>query len=376
MRQHSAAPRLAGLEVLRFIAALAVLVWHYQHFMYTGAQRAGYDIARSPFYDLLAPFYVRGYVGVQLFWCLSGFIFAWKYQAAIATRRVGGWSFAVRRFSRLYPLHFVTLLYVAALQPCYAALHGGADFVYAFNNLRYFILNLFFANYWGFQSGYSFNGPTWSISLEILVYIVFFVLCRFTKRSWQRDLSLAMGAAVVSMLAWPLFHSKLQIAQAITFFYFGVMAARMHAVLLALSPARRRAWGMMAWLAIVVALGLIASGVLRVLGEFVVFPVMTLLFALWEVPAGWMRRGAVFLGNMTYSSYLMHFPMQLTAMLIFAHFAIDPATLFFHRAFFLAYLGAVLIVAALVYRWFEVPAQAWLRARLDGRASVNAVKSA
>ena len=29
-------------------------------------------------------------------------------------------------------------------------------------------------NYWGFEKGYSFNGPVWSVSAEVLIYFIFF----------------------------------------------------------------------------------------------------------------------------------------------------------------------------------------------------------
>ena len=37
------------------------------------------------------------------------------------------------------------------------------------------MLNLFFASEWGQQYGYSFNAPVWSVSIEILLYVIFFI---------------------------------------------------------------------------------------------------------------------------------------------------------------------------------------------------------
>ena len=53
---------------------------------------------------------------------------------------------------------------------------------YNFHNLVYvdfkhFMLNLFLIHEWGFKSIHgTLNGPSWSISVEILMYIVFFVI--------------------------------------------------------------------------------------------------------------------------------------------------------------------------------------------------------
>ena len=128
------ATKLLGLELLRFVAAFAVLIWHYQHFAYVADKAV--DLARTslPLYGLLQPFYEAGEHGVWLFWCISGYIFFWKYRDAIHDRSTGGWTFFVLRLSRLYPLHLVTLLLVAILQPIYFGLNG-YFFVYQDNDL-------------------------------------------------------------------------------------------------------------------------------------------------------------------------------------------------------------------------------------------------
>jgi peptidoglycan/LPS O-acetylase OafA/YrhL len=70
--------RLLGLELLRFVAALAVMVWHYQHFAYVADRPVDLLKSELPFYGLLQPFYLAGNYGVWIFWCISGFIFFWK----------------------------------------------------------------------------------------------------------------------------------------------------------------------------------------------------------------------------------------------------------------------------------------------------------
>jgi peptidoglycan/LPS O-acetylase OafA/YrhL len=66
-------------------------------------------------------------------------------------------------------------------------------------------------------------------------------------------------------------------------------------------------------------------------------------------------------GNMTYSSYLIHFPIQLAIVLIFsyAHRSIPYESAGFFGVFF----GATLLASYYVYRYFEVPAQTYIRNR-------------
>jgi peptidoglycan/LPS O-acetylase OafA/YrhL len=64
-------------------------------------------------------------------------------------------------------------------------------------------------------------------------------------------------------------------------------------------------------------------------------------------------------GNMTYSSYLLQFPIQLTMMLGFSLLR-APVPLY-GNAFFGLYVGTTLLASYLTYRYFEEPAQRLIR---------------
>jgi peptidoglycan/LPS O-acetylase OafA/YrhL len=121
----SPSSKLLGLEILRFTSALAVLFYHYNHFMQIPgtAAVAWPDV---PFYNWLWPLYDHGNLGVELFWGISGYIFFWIYGQAIHAGAVSATRFFWLRFSRLYPLHFATLIAVAGLQIFHRQL-AGAD---------------------------------------------------------------------------------------------------------------------------------------------------------------------------------------------------------------------------------------------------------
>ena len=69
------------------------------------------------------------------------------------------------------------------------------------------------------------------------------------------------------------------------------------------------------------------------------------------------------LGNMTYSSYLTHFPLQFSIILIFSYFNINIP--FYSNYFFLFYLGLVLTISYLIYYYFELPVQNKIRNYLN-----------
>ena len=203
--------RLASLDVVRGLAALAVVVQHWwQHF---GTLPGASDIPGGvdlPFYNLLWPFFLNGSRAVTLFFNLSGFVFFWLYSDEIANRRIGLLRFMGLRFSRLYPLHFATLIAVIPLQLVFI-LYIGSPFICKFNDFYHFILNIFLVQYWGFQDGYSFNGPSWSISVEIALYLIFFAVC-FVRL--HRFLSLL----ALLLVSWSISRFNIIPSSAIAFF--------------------------------------------------------------------------------------------------------------------------------------------------------------
>ena len=151
-----------------------------------------------PFYGLLWPLYLFGNGAVQVFWVISGFVFAKVY----AGQRTPGRDFALRRFARLYPLHFVTLLIVALLQLAATALVG-SNLIYQYNDPYHFALQLAFASNWGLESGFSFNGPIWSVSVEVLVYFLFWLVAEhLLKRGILGPLAMVAGAGVMLKRGW------------------------------------------------------------------------------------------------------------------------------------------------------------------------------
>ena len=351
-----AANKLPGLEALRFLTAFAILVFHYPHFAFVADKPVGLVQERLPLYGWLHAFYDSGVYGVWIFWCISGFIFFWKYRDPIAERSVGGWKFFVLRFSRLYPLHLVTLLLVALLQPVYFGLHG-YFFVYQDNDLPHFLAQLFMASDWGIVHGYSFDGPIWSISIEVLVYFLFFLMLLAT-RSWLLNL-----AVVIACLSAAYLHSSGNFTNCLAFFYLGGLAAMARRAVA--SSRFRPAIEAGAWLAVVLVPPLVLS-LARDRLDQLDFPLLLtytpiLLFCLSRaitVPAA-AQKAVEAAGNMTYSSYLLHFPIQLLIVLGFA-LAGAPIPLY-DVTFFAIYLAVTLLASHFAYRYFEAPAQTLVR---------------
>lgn len=353
---------LLGLELMRFACAVSVLLWHYQHFFFQGGALVGFETTSQPLYAWFKPFYEAGWLGVQAFWALSGFIFFWKYAQPVAQGQVSTRRFAVLRFSRLYPLHLLTLLLVAALGLWYRHLHG-SDYVYQYNDWAHFALQLFMASDWLGRSEWSFNGPIWSISIEVLVYALFFALCKLGLTRWWQVLGLIGACGLVYALKL----TAHPIVLCVFFFYLGGLTHLAHEALIKRPPLQQYAAQAIGLLAVAASTVLLLSGKLRAMFYVALLtPVALIVLLDWVKPRSpfavrWITR----LGNTTYASYLLHFPLQL--LLGCLTISTGLALPLHEPAWLLAYLVGVFGLATVVYRVIEMPAQAWLRQRLDRR---------
>jgi peptidoglycan/LPS O-acetylase OafA/YrhL len=356
--------KLVGLEGLRFLTALAVLVFHYRHFFFVADEPVGLVMERLPLYGALHGFYNSGVLGVWIFWCISGFIFFWKYRDSITGRAVGGWKFFTLRFSRLYPLHLVTLLVVAVLQSVYFNLHG-YFFVYQHNDLPHFLAQLLMASEWGITPGLSFDGPVWSVSVEVLVYLLFFLMLRITRSWWLNVVIVAACLdAMFRGIGW-------QIIICLAFFYIGGLAAIARRAIGASRFAVAIEAGAWFVAAIFPPLAMYAAGdqLERLSLPLLLGYAPVLLFCLSrQVALPSVVQGAIVAaGNMTYSSYLLHFPIQLVIMLYFT--LAGRAIPVYSGALLSVYVLTTLLLSYFTFRYFEAPAQSLLRGafrRADG----------
>ena len=347
--------KLLGLEILRFCCALAVVLNHYKFFA-ESAGAGALDFAHYPLSPFLAPLYQWGQLGLQLFWMISGFVFVWKYGEVIAGHAISARKFLWLRLSRLYPLHFVTLLLVGALQPVHVLLTGHS-FVYGPNDGVQFALNLAMATQWGLIAPQTFNGPFWSVSAEVLIYAVFFgVVWRFGSSIVVCALAMLAATGLVMLADLPAaFCAMMFFAGGITALLFAEHGRSPRAVVIAFVM-------LMAALAAISAT--LMSGVTlspRMLPMWVAPPLMFLMACDGKLLDRFARPIEA-AGNLTYSTYLCHFPMQLALAIAVAVFEIElPLS---SPAFLAVYLGAVLIVGRLVFVAFERPAQDWIRAAM------------
>lgn len=359
--------RFYALDALRGVAALCVVVWHWQHFFFIGSNAAPVvQAAQQPFGCLLKIFYTNGALAVDLFFCLSGFIFFWLYAKGISEKTMSARTFLILRFSRLYPLHFITLLFAALGQAVYKSLTG-SGFVYGSNDAYHFVLNLLLASSIGIEKGMSFNGPVWSVSVEAALYVMFFVLCRLNlAKNTALPIIAFVGLFLVGKIYFP-------IGSGIGSFFLGGCAFRAFEAIACsrgfknITRALVVVTGVL-WVATILSFYTPWSlSNIPLLWRFsteypivVLFPLTVLTLALAEAWRGTLGRRIAVLGDISYSSYLLHFPLQLGIAIIVVGLGINTRV-FYSQSCMIVFFVLLMTVSLASHRYVEMPAQRYIR---------------
>lgn len=339
---------LVHIDGLRGLAALAVaLFYHYVHFL-DPFQPSALTIADAPGAGLpvIGWLYVQGWRAVDLFFVLSGLVFHKVYAAEIAERRIGFADFAARRVARIYPAHLAGLAAVAAIM----ALTGPLG-VTAPGSLPAFLGNLLLVN-----DGSTYNQPAWSLTVEMLLYGLFFLAMRFGGPTiWCAP---AILAGVWIFLSTDLFWAT-GIARGLMGFFLAVgIAEAVRAyrsgepvsplLLVGLAVTLPFAWWIRTW-----AFDLVALAAVGLCGA--VPPIRRLLAS---AP---LRH----LGSISLAIYMIHLPLQMVLIAVIDAVSRQPPA--DRLWFWLLYAALVLVAAELLHRSVERPARTILRRLWDGR---------
>ena len=319
--------------------------------------------AEQPLYVLFKPMYEHGDLAVPFFFQLSGFVFFWLYREKITSGRCSGYKFAVLRFARLYPLHALTLLVVLVLQVIHSRLIGGY-FVYLHNDSYHFALQTAFVSHWGFERGHSFNAPIWSVSIEIGLYCLFFLYCLVRLPNALKLATVLVGTLLAFKFGlvggrWP---------RAILAFFLGGLTFE---IVNRYLPYKSRfadavilSGAIAGWIGVLVSdrleYWLLTRGIVSLI---FLFPITITSLVVAETRFPSIPKQAGWIGNLTYSSYLLHFPLQLTFVLLVFGFGYDEAV-FRSTPALIGFLLVLATLSLLTYHHIERPLQDFLRAKL------------
>lgn len=149
------AGRVNEIDLLRFVASMLVLLFHYAF------RGMAADNMAAMNYPLLAPAFKYGYLGVQLFFLISGFVILMS--AAGGSVR----GFIVSRVIRLYPAFWAacTVTYLVCI------IWGGPAYAASF---KQYLINMTMIS--DYLHTPAIDGVYWSLSLEIRFYALITIL--------------------------------------------------------------------------------------------------------------------------------------------------------------------------------------------------------
>jgi len=364
--------RLYLLDFARAIAATCVVLLHYQHF-YLGDHNQQINFIKNiqPFYNTLRIFYEFGTVAVQFFFILSGFIFFMFYRIKILEKTIDFKSFIFLRLTRLYPLHLLTLIIVLVIQFFYNQSYS-EYFIYKSNNFENLIAHFFLIQEWGIiGETASYNGPSWSISVEFFLYITFFIISIFFIKNIFQSLITIIFTLVIYFFLQPLLNNLIL---GLLLFYIGGFTFFLYSYLKKIH--RKKLFILVLIIINVIVFGRflnefflnfqnsiehLIGNKLFILLFFIKFPLIIINLSVLQLYKKNLGKSIKILGDISYTIYLIHFPMQL----LFASFIPKIFIINFNSPFFfLIYFISVFLVSILIYKFYELPLKYYLRERL------------
>jgi peptidoglycan/LPS O-acetylase OafA/YrhL len=363
--------RLTCLTGVRFVAAMAVVLFHFGVVPLPGTTVWGVGQA------------------VGFFFILSGIVLTYAYHDAITTRTISRWNFMNRRLARIFPVHVLTWVIATVLHVWFGWISSTEA-----HPIVSWVAGLFCLQVYWPSPGFigRWNPPAWSISCELFFYALFpFVLplmVRLLKSA--RSIIVAMiciylGQVVVSivlsgvvdeifrsghailgyhsatelentaMLAFP----PLRLSEFLIGVCIGLLILRREPQSLVQGPIKTNLLLAVSVFALVLVMGVAPAGPVEAgLQKYLLIPAFVLLL-IALVAGGTVvaplleNRLAIILGEASYSLYLIH-----------SFFTPDPGS---GRLQVILRITASVVCSVILYRWFEQPARRIWRRAFSGR---------
>jgi peptidoglycan/LPS O-acetylase OafA/YrhL len=297
-----------------------------------------------------------GYLAVGMFFVLSGFVLSQSYGSTSWSRK-NLVRYAIGRVSRIYPVYALSLLFVVPF------IAGSTV-----PGKPWFIANYaFLLQGWTAKIPVHWNTPAWSLTCEVFFYLCFpLVVGTLRRLNGRAAIVVFVAACFLPALLWragvpssfkPLIH--------LADFLTGILAARAFEILRSLKGnwIGRGYWLYLPATAAIVLLMLYPMtnpGLLDLSGTLRPFTALALLgFALEGglVARILSTRVPVYLGKASYAIYILHVPLLWNFRRWWQFWFPDMSSAM--SAF--CYIVITVCVSAVVFRYFEEPANRYLR---------------
>lgn len=353
-----------AINAWRGIAALLVAYFHCRQVTWVGMQQfhksgTGFDL-NALFSYLTLPI-AWGSAGVPIFFVISGYCIhrgtARKLLADPAApfdTRV----FYLRRFARIYPVLLAALLLTLALDTL------SLRFTPAIHKINPMDAHAFIVNLLSLQgiAGKTFgsNGALWTLSIEVQFYVVYPLLLAMRRKLGMK--ALLTGIAAVNVVSAVILERHEIVIFTSYWFSWTLGAWIAEAKLSAAIQGRSEKKGSAKLLIVALTLGVLGCIAFKY-SQYIAFQVWALAFAayLFQVLDKPMRnsmpvRGFSWLGEFSFSLYMIHLPIFVFLASVLFHSALQVAI---WPSF--AFVAVAVGVAFCFYWAVERPAMQWTK---------------
>lgn len=348
--------KLNQLTSIRGIAAWWVVLFHSQML---------FDDSLPP---ALANVIAHGYLAVDLFFILSGFVIYLNYNSKVASGfPASAIAFYLNRFARIYPVHLLMLGSYLLLAGAfvYFSKSGVTPDSYS---AKSFVESVFLIHAW-FGTGMSWNVPSWSISAEWFVYLLFPLITLILRKHLKTMLSHIAISAFILALIYCTYSAmdvnslgtdilSMALIRVCFEFLLGTIIGSAYVSHLAFLKQYKK------WI-------LIAFAVISIIyvnfdiKDYVLFPAAFFFLIIYMcvedsiLQTVFSNRVLVYLGEISYSTYMVHY---LVYDLFKAVWVSESSNV--NQGYLALSFLAVLLMSMLTYHFVEMPSQKYLRGRL------------
>ena len=322
-----------------------------------------YYHASGPFENsFLMPVIEHGYLGVDVFFILSGYILTHVYFDSFFDRKSNlqsAWKFIKRRFARVYPLHLATLIGAAVFMTAMNKLVG------SYENTPYGQIwkHVTLIHAWGTVDGLvSFNFPSWSVSAEWFAYLFIFPLAHVCYRRLKINGFILVTIAVFvgyAILTFQYFHNNVG-SQLTT----GALRIIPEFLIGSSSYIAFQKGNKNSQILLIVTIVIAAAALSYVLENFQYAFILSVCFIIILLHRGnrvlnliFGSKTVVYLGEISYSIYMVHFFSRAITGIVVSNVSLLDSN---HIGFLIVYTVLTLAFSYLTYNLIEVPARAYI----------------
>jgi peptidoglycan/LPS O-acetylase OafA/YrhL len=344
---------LRQLTGVRIVAALWVVFFHFDEQVEV----------LVPELDGLGFLSATGYLAVDLFFVLSGYILAYQYIAKFPRGRGDYVGFLVKRLARIYPVLAATtlLLVVVVSAASLVGLSIGNPDSFTFWGA---VSDLTLTRGWIIPTQ-GWNFPAWSLSAEWLAYLAFPPIGVLAVWAAARSKGVVVALFGVLVVAEGVFTAVATGANDMPFPTLRVLVAFTGGVALYVVLQHTRVTDLAGWIGGVALLALVAATPFVPVGP--ARAAVALALALLIVGALAVGSGPVvrllgsppleYGGRISFSVYMVHGIALMVLVRVVDADRWSDAALPARAAIVVAEIAAVVVAGALVYRLIEIPAQ-------------------